>query len=102
MKFTAVFSPRPPSSPTPAGRPSPAEVFRDQHRWMRKRVRSLGVSAVDVDDVLQLVAQDLVRHPERIPGHIVLRAWLRTVTLRRAYDHLVLMARRARREVPLW
>lgn len=67
---------------------------------MRRVVEKGELAADEVDDVLQLIALELVRYPERIPPRGELEAWLRGVARHKVLDHAKKERRRARREVP--
>jgi RNA polymerase sigma factor (sigma-70 family) len=78
--------------------PSASDVAREHAGFMRAIVRKMGVPRADIDDVVQLVVQELVRFPERIPPRAELGRWLRGVTQHKALNHLQQQARRRRRE----
>jgi RNA polymerase sigma-70 factor (ECF subfamily) len=85
-------------SATTEAPPSASDIAREHDGFMRAIVRRMGVPRADADDVVQLVVQELVRFPERIPPRAELGRWLRGVTQHKALNHLQQQARRRRRE----
>jgi len=98
--------PQDPDQPEPAPdaeqeTPTPLEeVVRTEHDFIRKVACESGTPAFDADDVVQLVYESLIQHPERIPPRSWLRSWLHVVTSRKARDFLDKRATRRKYEAP--
>jgi RNA polymerase sigma-70 factor (ECF subfamily) len=68
--------------------PCPALFLREHRRLLRSFVRYLGLSRADAEDVLQRVAEEILKPSTVLPSRTNVRRWLRTLVYRMAADEI--------------